>query len=91
MSRHRRQARYARRVEAAAARALAEGRIQPGTLCMIDVLHDDWCNQLAGKGPCNCNPAIRGPYTTTVDEMVEQITRDAAASSTSSPATPPRT
>ncbi len=28
----------------------------------VDVLHDDWCDQLSGKGPCNCEPDIRsGP------------------------------
>jgi hypothetical protein len=29
----------------------------PG-LYHVDVFHDDSCNFLAGKGPCNCNPRV---------------------------------
>lgn len=27
------------------------------------ILHDDWCDQLTGRGPCNCNPEVRLPPT----------------------------
>jgi hypothetical protein len=39
----------------------AQGKLKPGALYTIDVLHDDWCLLLRGKGPCNCNPEIRQP------------------------------
>lgn len=26
----------------------------------VSVIHDDWCNLLSEKGPCNCDPEI-GP------------------------------
>jgi hypothetical protein len=25
---------------------------------VTEVAHDDWCNLLAGKGACNCNPEV---------------------------------
>jgi len=56
--------RYAADVEKVARRALDEGRTVPGNVYLIDVVHDGWCDLLAGKGPCNCNPEVRGePYT----------------------------
>ena len=27
----------------------------------VEILHDDWCDQLNGKGPCNCEPIVRKP------------------------------
>ena len=43
----------------------AAGRIKKGTVTIADVFHDDWCDLLSGKGPCNCAPDVR--YKT-VDE-----------------------
>jgi hypothetical protein len=37
---------------------LAEG-IQPGSINHVTVLHDAWCAQLNGTGPCNCEPIVR--------------------------------
>jgi hypothetical protein len=28
---------------------------------IITVYHDDWCDLLNQKGPCNCNPDIGNP------------------------------
>lgn len=25
----------------------------------INVIHDDWCDLLADKGPCNCTPVVQ--------------------------------
>lgn len=79
MSKEGRRARYARRVEAAARAAMKDGRIKAGSAYTIDVCHDDWCDQLADKGPCNCNPAVgpirqlpAGPAT---DHAVAQLVR----------------
>lgn len=37
---------------------LAAGEI--GTGCgAIDVLHDDWCDRVNDRGPCNCDPDVR--------------------------------
>lgn len=41
---------------AAVERLLKDKVIKPGKLYDLTVLHDDWCAQLKGKGPCNCNP-----------------------------------
>ena len=30
----------------------------PGGLFICTVAHDDWCDQLAGRGPCNCEPVV---------------------------------
>jgi hypothetical protein len=32
--------------------------VKAGEIKSIQVLHDDWCDLLARKGPCNCNPEI---------------------------------
>ncbi len=32
--------------------------LEPGRLYHIWVHHDDWCNLLADKGACNCNPVV---------------------------------
>jgi hypothetical protein len=47
---------------AAAEAALANGTVQGGKFYHIDTRHDDWCDLLAGKGPCNCDPEIGEPY-----------------------------
>lgn len=52
--------RYAGDVIAAVEKAMAEGRLQPG-LCEVTVRHDAWCDLLAGKGPCNCEPEVCPP------------------------------
>ncbi len=44
---------------AKAAVAMAAGTIRPGTLTHALIYHDDWCDQLHGRGPCNCEPDIR--------------------------------
>lgn len=31
---------------------------RPGTVNHVSVAHDDWCNLLSGKGPCNCDPEV---------------------------------
>ena len=31
---------------------------KPGVF-VAEVSHDDWCNLLKGKGPCNCNPDVK--------------------------------
>jgi hypothetical protein len=43
------------------ARAQAEGKLQPGTVHMIDVRHESRCALLSGKGACNCNPEVMLP------------------------------
>jgi hypothetical protein len=25
----------------------------------VSIAHDDWCNLLSGKGPCNCDPEVQ--------------------------------
>jgi len=38
---------------------LAEAqRLKPG-VHMAHVMHDDWCDQLNGRGTCNCEPEIK--------------------------------
>lgn len=32
---------------------------KPGTINHVTVMHDEWCNLLSGKGPCNCSPDIQ--------------------------------
>jgi hypothetical protein len=27
----------------------------------ISVAHDDWCDLLAGRGACNCDPIVKSP------------------------------
>lgn len=38
----------------------AESVEKPG-LHHVTVSHDGWCNLLAGRGPCNCNPDVSRP------------------------------
>ena len=35
--------------------------VRPGQISHITVAHDDWCDLLANKAPCNCNPVVRDP------------------------------
>ena len=41
--------------------ALAQlaGDLRPGSVNHVEVKHDSWCDQLAGRGPCNCKPEVR--------------------------------
>lgn len=39
------------------AAALAHG-IAPGTVQIVNILHDDWCTRPDG-GPCTCDPDIQ--------------------------------
>jgi hypothetical protein len=32
---------------------------RPGTVNHVHILHDDWCDLLAGTGPCNCSPEVQ--------------------------------
>ena len=32
--------------------------LTPGTGLDVSVLHDSWCAELAGTGPCNCDPEL---------------------------------
>lgn len=34
--------------------------LNPG-LHLVSIIHDEWCDLLAGKGPCNCNPEMQQP------------------------------
>jgi hypothetical protein len=66
MSKHNRERRkrkpkYLEAVTAAGLEALANGTIRPGDLHVVDIFHDRWCDLLAGKGPCNCNPEVGRP------------------------------
>jgi hypothetical protein len=42
-------------------KALAFAHLEPGTIQMINVSHDSWCDLLKHKGPCNCNPEVHIP------------------------------
>jgi hypothetical protein len=33
--------------------------IAPGTVHHVSIAHDDWCDLLTSRGPCNCTPDIR--------------------------------
>ena len=33
--------------------------LEPGRLYLVRVCHDDWCNLLANKGQCSCNPVVK--------------------------------
>ncbi|GEM_PF-1560344 len=63
MKKHRRRepTSYAARVLRRAKDALAAGQLQAGQVYAVRVEHDEWCDLLAGKGPCNCNPIVSDP------------------------------
>jgi hypothetical protein len=42
-------------------RALDAGASVPGQVHEVGVYHDDGCDLLAGRGPCNCNPEVGTP------------------------------
>lgn len=44
---------YLKAIEA----AFERGELRPG-LHYVDIGHDDWCDYLNGRGPCNCEPDI---------------------------------
>lgn len=50
---------YLFKVQSATEKAIKQGIIRKGQLCHVYVSHDQWCNQLAGRGPCNCNPDVQ--------------------------------
>lgn len=37
-----------------------DAEVVPGVY-MINVYHDNWCDQLNGRGICNCNPDVVTP------------------------------
>jgi hypothetical protein len=43
---------------------LDNGTMTPG-LYEITVRHDSWCDLMAGRGPCNCDPAVGPPVRVT--------------------------
>jgi len=50
---------YIPKIPVATERAIQAGIIRRGQLAHVYVAHDDWCDLLAGKGPCNCNPDVQ--------------------------------
>ena len=50
--------RYAQPVLDAALHAMVSGTIRRGTVFHAIVAHDEWCDLIAGRGPCNCNPEV---------------------------------
>ena len=40
-------------------RVVTEAQLSPG-LHHVEIAHDRWCAQLAGRGPCDCSPIIGG-------------------------------
>lgn len=56
--RHRKTTNYLDSPYLAALRKLAT---TPGTVQCVEILHDDWCDVLNGRGHCNCNPVIGKP------------------------------
>lgn len=40
-------------------RELQNRQLPRGEISHAHVYHDDWCDFLNGRGPCNCNPEIR--------------------------------
>jgi hypothetical protein len=70
MSRARRQkqfeamvAKYGVDAIAAVVAGLRSGALKPSQFYRVPVCvyHDDGCDELAGKGPCNCNRAVGPP------------------------------
>jgi len=39
-------------------RMLAEGKLRPGDLATLDVMHDPACDLYQQRGRCNCDPTI---------------------------------
>lgn len=33
----------------------------PVGVCSVTIRHDDWCDLLHGRGPCNCDPEVEPP------------------------------
>lgn len=38
---------------------LSKEQIKPGTICHVQIRHDDDCPILRGTGPCECEPDIK--------------------------------
>ncbi len=38
--------------------ALETRPLNPGHFYLTAVNHDSWCDQLNGRGPCNCEPEL---------------------------------
>ena len=41
--------------------ALRAGKLRPGQLYSVPIYHDDGCDELAGRGPCNCERQVGEP------------------------------
>lgn len=41
---------------------------EPGKVYATNVYHDDWCDLLKGRGPCNCDPDVRIVPVTVIGE-----------------------
>ena len=40
-------------------RVAQEGELLPGGVTHVEVRHEPTCDQLNGRGPCNCQPDVR--------------------------------
>ena len=49
---------YAKGVLREFERAESQGKLKPGTVHIIHVRHDSYCDLLNNRGPCNCRPDI---------------------------------
>jgi hypothetical protein len=49
--------------------AMQRPPIQPGTIQRVTIAHDDWCDLLNGRGPCNCDPDIGLPEVIGLREL----------------------
>ena len=45
------------------------GVIPKASLGNVQILHDDWCRKLQGKGECNCDPDIKWYPAETPEEF----------------------
>jgi hypothetical protein len=50
-----------RRLMVVVEKAETEGKLLPGNYYEVPLRHDGWCDLLAGRGPCNCDPVIGEP------------------------------
>jgi len=44
--------------ELKAKRMVADGRLPATGAHLVDVSHDLWCDMIAGRGFCNCDPVV---------------------------------
>jgi hypothetical protein len=61
MSARNRNRKLENRMAKRAADALRDGEIQKGSIYVMKICHDEWCDLLNGVGECNCNPDIEKP------------------------------